>query len=264
MIDLEERLACLRGVGIFAATPDQVLLEVAAVLCPVAVEAGQTIFNKGDAGDSLYIIVEGRVGVFDGQLLLNHLNRGAVFGEMAVLDAQPRSASVTAIVPTRLHRLDQGDFRRLLSRRFEVTEGVIAVLCQRLRGTNSDRAEDFEYLRQVAMITSAAQDLEVCKFRSEALDEVTQRTDALGQLARVFQQMAREVQAREEALKQQVRDLRIEIDQALQARQVSEIVGSDYFIKLQQQARSLRRAMNTEHVDRAAADSAPPEDGAQR
>jgi hypothetical protein len=136
------------------------------------------------------------------------------------------------------------------------------VLCERLRGTISDRAEDYEYLRQVAMITSAAQDLELCKFRGESLDEVVQRTDALGQLARVFQQMAREVQAREEALKQQVRDLRIEIDQALQARQVSEIVGSDYFRKLQQQARTLRRSTHSEEAERTPADTALPDDGA--
>ena len=66
------------------------------------------------------------------------------------------------------------------------------------------------------------------------------RRDELGQLARVFLQMAREVYAREERLLQQVQALRIEIDQTKRARQVAEITETDYFQQLQQRAKALR------------------------
>ena len=255
MIDFEERLTCLRGIGILAATPEPVLVEVAGALCELRVKAGQTIFTKGEMGDSLYIIADGKVGIYDGQLLLGTHDQGNVFGEMAVLDAQSRSATATAASDCRLYRLGHEEFRRLLSERGEVAEGVITVLCQRLRGTNSQRYEDYEYLRLVALITSAAHDLEVGAFHPESLAEVTQRTDSLGHLARVFQKMGREVQAREEALKQQVRDLLIEIDPALQAKQVEEITDTDFFKNLQHRALSTRRARTLGKAETTVADA---------
>jgi hypothetical protein len=125
----------------------------------------------------------------------------------------------------------------------EVARAVIEVLCQRVRAANTERVSDFAYIEQVAVITAAAQDLEAGVYRSESLDEVMRRSDALGRLARVFQQMAREVRSREQDLKQQVNNLRIEIDQVRQARQVAEIVNTDYFQALQQRAQSLRMEM---------------------
>jgi DNA repair ATPase RecN len=75
----------------------------------------------------------------------------------------------------------------------------------------------------------------------EALNDVALRTDALGQLARVFQRMVREVYAREESLKRQVAELRIEIDEAKKAQQVAEITDTDYFQQLQQKALDFRK-----------------------
>ncbi len=70
------------------------------------------------------------------------------------------------------------------------------------------------------------------------------RSDALGQLARTFQRMAREVQAREERLRQEVRELRIEIDASRQERQVAEITETDYFQSLRSRAAELRRSVS--------------------
>ena len=97
-----------------------------------------------------------------------------------------------------------------------------------------------EYLQQAARVTRAAAEVEVGEFEPESLDEVTRRTDALGQLARVFQNMAREVYAREQSLKQQVQELRIKMDEVKKAKQVKEITETDYFRDLQGRARRLR------------------------
>jgi len=65
-------------------------------------------------------------------------------------------------------------------------------------------------------------------FQPESLDEVARRPDELGQLALVFQEMARQVYAREQQLQRQVHQLRIEIDQARNASEVAEITESDF------------------------------------
>jgi two-component system, cell cycle response regulator len=99
---------------------------------------------------------------------------------------------------------------------------------------------ELEYIQQVGYVAEAAAAVEDGAFEPGSLDPVAQRGDALGQLARVFQRMAREVSARERALKQQVQQLRIEIDEAQAARQVAEITETDYFQGLQQKVDQLR------------------------
>jgi two-component system, cell cycle response regulator len=103
---------------------------------------------------------------------------------------------------------------------------------------------ELEYLEQVGRVADAAGAVEAGTFALESLDAVAERTDALGQLARVFRRMAREVHAREERLQREVRELRIEIDQSRQAKQVAEITESDYFRRLRGQADDLRRIMD--------------------
>lgn len=102
------------------------------------------------------------------------------------------------------------------------------------------RDQEIEYLQQVARLTAAAAAVEAGQFRADDLDPVAARPDELGQLGRVFQRMAREVQAREQSLQQEVRALRIEIDQAKKAREVAEITESDYFRQLKERAQRLR------------------------
>lgn len=99
---------------------------------------------------------------------------------------------------------------------------------------------ELEYLDQVQKLTGAASAVEAGSFQASVLDDVALRDDELGRLARVFQQMAREVRAREERLIEEVRDLRIEIDDARQNRQVAEITESDFYRRLTSEAEVLR------------------------
>jgi DNA-binding response OmpR family regulator len=107
------------------------------------------------------------------------------------------------------------------------------------------RDQEIEYLRNVQQVTSAAAAVEAGEFELENLKDVSRRDDELGQLARVFQRMTREVYARELQLKQQVLKLRIELDEARQARQVAEITETEYFQKLQARAQELRQIIDS-------------------
>jgi two-component system cell cycle response regulator len=100
---------------------------------------------------------------------------------------------------------------------------------------------ELEYLEQVGHVISAAGAVEADAFDPASLVSVAARDDALGQLARTFQRMALEVRAREDRLREEVRELRIEIDEHRQARKVAEITGTEYFKELRDRAKDLRR-----------------------
>lgn len=245
MLATIDKMLVLKNVAIFSQTPDDILEEITEIVEVVEVRGGEIIFEKGDPGTCMYIIVEGKARVHDGDRTLNYLGKRDVFGEMSALDPEPRSATVTAVEDTRLFRLDQQPLYRLIVGRAEVVRGFIHVLCERLRARVRDMADDYRYMQQFAQVTNAAAAVEAGVFEPESLDEVALRTDALGQLARVFQRMTRQVEAREHRLRQEVQELRIEIDRTKQERQVREITESDYFRDLHLKIQSLRQRKPT-------------------
>jgi CheY-like chemotaxis protein len=102
------------------------------------------------------------------------------------------------------------------------------------------RDQEVAYLQSVAQVIQAAGAVESGQFAPASLAEVAARPDALGQLARVFERMAGEVISREQRLRQEVQQLRIEIDEARAARQVAEITDNDFFRDLAARAQQMR------------------------
>lgn len=85
-----EKVLILKTVSIFAETPEEILVEVAAILEEVDVQAGETILHKDDVGRCMYIIVDGRVRIHHRDQIIAYLEARDIFGELAVLDAEPR------------------------------------------------------------------------------------------------------------------------------------------------------------------------------
>lgn len=153
MLSRIEKVLILKSVGIFGETPDAVLADIAELLHETEAPAGTQIFAQGDEGTSMYVIVDGRVRVHNGNQVLNHLITRDVFGEMALLDPEPRIASVTAEVDTRLLRLDQEPFYELMDERNEVARGVIRVLTRYLRARVRDLSAARAQLADAAAFT---------------------------------------------------------------------------------------------------------------
>src|SRR5437868_15460908 len=109
------------------------------------------------------------------------------------------------------------------------------------------RDQEVDYLQQVGRVTAAA--IKASTFQPESLDEVARRSDELGQLALVFQEMARQVYAREQQLQRQMLQLRIEIDQQRRASEVADITESDYFQQLLGKADELRNRVRADEED---------------
>ena len=133
-----EKVLILRTVSIFAETPEEILAEVADILAEVDVQAGETILHKDDMGRCMYIIVDGRVRIHDGEHTIAYQGARDIFGELAVLDAEPRSASVTAVANTHVFRLDQDALYELMADRIEVARGIIRMLCRRVRARQQE------------------------------------------------------------------------------------------------------------------------------
>ncbi|MCK9485559.1 MAG: response regulator [Dehalococcoidia bacterium] len=122
-----------------------------------------------------------------------------------------------------------------------------AVLRARLNATLADkrlRDREMEYLDRVRALTDAAVALESGDFQSTELEEIAQREDPLGHLARVLVDVAEEVKRRERRLQEQVRALTIQIDRDEQQSRVAEITSTDYFRELREQAHDLRSSLS--------------------
>src|SRR5689334_2473008 len=95
---------------------------------------------EGEIGDSMYLIVGGRVQVFKGDRLVLELAERECVGEMAILDSEPRSATVRAVTAVSALKIEREDFYELLTQKLEIAQGIIKVLTRRLRrSTTGDR-----------------------------------------------------------------------------------------------------------------------------
>lgn len=127
----DDHLSTLGESRLLSTSSDAVVRDVAAALEIMNVKAGESIITKGETGTDMFIVVDGRVRVHDGELVYSRLDDGEVFGEVAALDGGVRTASVTAEVDTSLFRLDQQAMRELLAREPEAAAAIIRMLCER-------------------------------------------------------------------------------------------------------------------------------------
>lgn len=130
------RVQILKGTALFAETPENVLADLVPIMQEVTYRAGQEIFAKGALGTSLFMVCQGEVAIYDGDRHLATFGAGDFFGELALLDAEPRSATAVAHGSVVAFRLDQEDFYEVMEERYEVLRTILRVLCQRLRHQN--------------------------------------------------------------------------------------------------------------------------------
>jgi CRP/FNR family transcriptional regulator, cyclic AMP receptor protein len=136
MINSVERLLFVRRVPIFKELRDDFLVRLASVMDELSFPANYTIFKQGEQGRSLYIVVSGRVKVHMGEQKLAIFPQGESFGEMAVFDAQPRSASATALEPCECLELTQEQLFDAIEETPEIAINIIGVLSRRIRELN--------------------------------------------------------------------------------------------------------------------------------
>ncbi len=103
---------------------------------PVVLAAGETLFHAGDAADCMFVVLEGSLNVMLGGKVVENSKRGAILGEMALVDSAPRGASVVAVDACKLAKVDQRRFQRLIQQNPFFATHVMKELVERIRQMN--------------------------------------------------------------------------------------------------------------------------------
>ena len=132
-----EQLGLLRQSPLFAPLSVIALERVARRLQPEQVPEGVEIMREGERGDQFYLIEAGELEAVHGATVVNRLKAGDYFGEIALLRGTPRSATVRTVTPSRLLRLESGDFLAAVTQHATSSDRLESVVAARL-GTSAD------------------------------------------------------------------------------------------------------------------------------
>ena len=121
-------IEALREVGLFRAYGDALLAELAAAWRQLELEAGEALFDSGPPGHSMYIVLSGSVQIFRHEQLIAISRPYEPVGELALIDAEPRSTSARAIEPTRLLEITEQEFEQFLRPDAVALSGLLAAL----------------------------------------------------------------------------------------------------------------------------------------
>lgn len=140
----------LRGNFLFRDLPAGTLQKIAALASRRTCPAGTVIFSQGDEGDALYGVVSGQVRISsstrDGrEALFNVMKAGDSFGEIALVDGKPRTASAVAVAECDLMVIRRAQFRELMAREPQLPIHLLTLFCERLRWT-SQMVEEAAFL----------------------------------------------------------------------------------------------------------------------
>jgi CRP/FNR family transcriptional regulator, cyclic AMP receptor protein len=130
--------AVMKTVPLFATLPEEQLRVLTTVVTRKSAPRSTTIMAGGDPTDSLYIVLSGRLKVMmsdaEGkEVILSILGPGEFFGEMGLIDDEPRSATVVTIEPCELLSIAKRDFKKCMAENFEMCQAVMRGLVKRLR-----------------------------------------------------------------------------------------------------------------------------------
>jgi len=145
-----DKLALLRNHALFGTLSQDVLQKLGSYMKRRKVARGSAIFAKGDPGSGLMGVLSGKVRIsvpsVDGrEIVLNIINPGEVFGEIALLDGHPRTADAIAMTDCELMIIERREFIPFVRGEPDLMMHLIEILCARLRAT-SEQVQDVSFL----------------------------------------------------------------------------------------------------------------------
>ena len=129
----DARIRHLQRVPLFSGFNEDELRRVAELSRIVEAQAGTLVTQVGEPGDSFFIIIDGAVGVRTPVGAGSELHAGDFFGEMSLLDGEPRSATIVATTDLRLLVVDRSHFWRLLDEAPDLVSRILTILSRRVR-----------------------------------------------------------------------------------------------------------------------------------
>jgi signal transduction histidine kinase len=201
--DKEELINFIRKVSLFQHADQTILANLSEKASIESVPAGVTIIHKGDEGSTMYLIFSGRLKVHDGEYKVAELGEGQFFGELSLLDSEPRSMSVTTEDVSLIGSLTRADFYEVLDHFPAMTLDIISVLNNRLRNQNKVLIDEFknreDELKRLVEIRTAElenknKELEVAMENLKRSQQQLIQSEKLASLGQLTAGIAHEIQ----------------------------------------------------------------------
>ncbi|MBC8199574.1 MAG: Crp/Fnr family transcriptional regulator [Desulfobacterales bacterium] len=153
----------IKQIPIFKTLSDSDLNDLVGSLRLKPLKQGQALFWKGDEGTALYIVKKGTIKIVlpsrvGDEIIVTMFSKGDFFGEMALLDGEPRSADAVAIEPSEVFILSRANFLSFLQSNVNAIESILSLLSKRLRRTD-DMLEDTCFLNISARLAKKLTEL---------------------------------------------------------------------------------------------------------
>ena len=137
---VEDKVAILRGVPLFADLDERSLQAVAILAHETDFKAGDVLMVEGEAGEQFYVIVDGTVRIEQGERTIRSLTAGGFLGEIALVERRPRTATATCVTDVRLLEVRAHEFERLLDTLPAVHHRIRAAILRRERSSGGSAA----------------------------------------------------------------------------------------------------------------------------
>ncbi len=235
----------LRRFDFFEGLSDELIEELAGKVLEKKLAKDEILFRKGDEGDSLYIIRHGWLKIVSedkagGEVTINQVGPGNVIGEMALIDNEPRSVGVVGISEVDLLCLGREEFLSVLYDYPELALQVTRSVIQRLRFSTTYIENAIEWSKRIAAGDYSFLDEQKQAVKSTIVETSRPDAERANRFLATFFRMVEDIKAREDALKQQLQELKIQIDQTKREQDVNQLASSEFFQNLRTSAKSRR------------------------
>jgi CRP-like cAMP-binding protein len=226
----------LRENTVFKVMPEEALAHLVTQLESRTIHAGKVLFNLGDPGAEMLLVQSGKIAIYTpesgrpevGQPI-RIFSPGDSLGEMALIDGMPRSTSARAETETQVLALSKQAFQELLGEFPDASAALLREFSSRIRYTTDFIGEMRTWVQRMAE----------GNYEAIRADSDIQES-SLAALAAEFVRMAAQVREREDRLRREVAQLRIEIDEKKRDQEVKQITESDYYRDLKEKLRLMR------------------------
>jgi CRP-like cAMP-binding protein len=234
----------LKGHDLFKDLPEDVVSGLAEKVEQIELKKDDVLFKEGDPGDAVYILREGWVkvvgeGLDGGQVVFNEMGPGSVFGEMSMVDMEPRSAGVVAISKAKLIKLGNEEFMKVMNEQPILAIYMTRNLVKRLRFATTYIENAIEWSQKIAKGEYNFAEEQMREVQSTMVMDTSKVDEQrANRFLSNFFEMVEDIKAREEELKQELQKLRVEIDQTKRKEAVDELKSSEFFQRLRAEKKS--------------------------
>ena len=245
-IEIEKTVKRLKNVPILMFLPDEILTHLAENVGEREFAKDEAIFHRGDNTDSLLFIRSGWVKTIlddspKGEVVLSHSGPGETIGDLSLIDGQPQSATIIAVVAVKALELKRAPFMEILNANPLLAIEVMKGLTVKVRVSTDYVEKAIEWSNRIAKGDYHSALEQVGTEHKTLMTRGRPDEAKMGEFLGAFYSMVEGVKSREEELQNRIHELSIKIDETKVDREVDELASSSFFRNVKSAAEKLRR-----------------------